>query len=55
MVATNDLAIELHHQILKLRPIFSYNAYDVITVDLNLMMLVISEGLKINDLFHRKL
>ena len=33
---------------------FCYNACDVIVVDLNLMMLVISEGLKINDLFHNK-
>jgi len=54
MAATNNLAIELHHQILKLRPIFCNNACDVILVDLNLMMLVISEGLEINDLFRNK-
>ena len=54
MAATNDLTNELHHQILKLTPMFCYNACDVIVVDLNLMMLVISEGLEINDLFHPK-
>jgi hypothetical protein len=50
----NELTNELHHQILKLRPSFFKITRDVIIIDLNLIMLVISEGLEINDLFHPK-
>jgi hypothetical protein len=54
MAATNDRINELDHHTLKLKPMFVYNACDVIFHAPNLVMLVISEGLEINDLFPHK-
>jgi hypothetical protein len=54
MAATNDRTNELDHHNLKLRPRFFYNVCDVIFSALNLMMLVISEELEINNLFPHK-
>jgi hypothetical protein len=54
MATTNNRTNELDHHTLKLRPMFFYNVCDVIFSALNLMMLVISEELEINDLLPHK-